>query len=123
MTWLSLTLEALQEEDIDTVVRAAWDLARADGFLDWTSAVYRRPAQDGNSTLFFSPAARALGQALGATACARPNRDGLHLIAGEHRASHDYFAGVERLASGRGTVHLPRTQMPTDTGPSSLMSI
>jgi hypothetical protein len=123
MAWLSLTLEALQEEDIDTVIRAAWDLARADGFLDWRSAVFRRSSQDGNATLFFSPPARALGEALGAASCARPNRAGLHLVAGEPRASDDYFAGVERLASGRGTLHVPHSHMPTDTGPSSLVPV
>lgn len=86
MAWFSLRVEAGCNQDLRLVLHAAWTVAFEDASLNFRCAVFCMKEVGGGSTLFFSPEARALADALGAKPCRNPSREGLTLVVGDARA-------------------------------------
>jgi hypothetical protein len=112
MGWSDLNLTGGQDEELNAILRRAWLISYADGFLDFKSAVFRKQLPDGASIVYFSPAAEDLGNAFGARPCTRPAADGLRLLAGDDRAWETYFADKVPARKARPTLHLPKRSAP-----------
>ena len=91
MGWTGLDLGADQDEDVHGLLRAAWRIAYGDAFASYRCAVFRERPRDGRSWVYFSPGARELGIAFGASPCRRPDDGELRLVAGEERAWYACF--------------------------------
>lgn len=88
MGWSSLRI-AGGALDIDW--QSLWTTAYADASLCFRDAIFRRFVATGGSILYFSPGARAIGEALGAKSCDRPVAEGLHMVVGDDWAWKAHF--------------------------------
>jgi hypothetical protein len=107
MSWSRLDLEPGQGDDFDSVLRLAWAIPYDDAFLNYRCGVFRRFLEAGRSTLYFSPAARELGDAFGAKLCDPPDRAGLRLVAGDGRSWDSCFPRADCGRPARASLHLP----------------
>jgi hypothetical protein len=93
MGWTGFELSTDQADDVNVMLRAAWDIAYSDAFASYMCAVFREPSSHGMSRVYFSPGARELGAAFAANPCRRPRADGMKLVAGDERAWFACFEG------------------------------
>lgn len=104
MDWWSLDLFDSVGDEVDSMWRAAWNVAYADAPLAYRCAVFRRSRPGDGATIYFSPRARELAEAFGAEPCARPAPAELQLITGDDRAWEVYFPGWRGADSGAGAL-------------------
>jgi hypothetical protein len=105
MPWSCLHIEA-NREDIEVVLRSAWEKAYADAFLNFRHAVFR----DRSTAIYFSPATLDLAEAFGATTCDAPTKEGLRLVAGDSRSWDVWFPSQAQRPQKRRTLHLPQRE-------------
>lgn len=106
MGWSSLEVAAGCNEDLRLVLEAAWAVAFQDAFLSFRSALFCKREASGGSTLYFSPGARALADALGAKPCRDPLREELRLVIGDYRAWQACFPSERPARRILGTLRL-----------------
>lgn len=127
MGWWSLDLADIEGGEVDSVWRAAWNVAYAESPLAYRCAVFRRSHPGDGVTIYFSPRARELAEAFGAEPCERPSPADLQLVTGDERAWEVYFPGWRGADSGAGSLATTRFGAsspgelfePTDPSPLS----
>lgn len=126
MGWCSLDLMPGHEDDVNMVLRSAWSTAYGDSALGFRSVVFRGRGARGESTLYFTPAAHELAEALGAQPCKQPERVGLEVAVGDSRAWAIWFSEDEPTGAARPVLHLrkrpgaPLEREPEPSAPAPL---
>lgn len=92
MNWSSLEIDRQTANQAIDAAQAMFMVAAKAGQELTHLAVFSR-ANPGatNVTLYFAPGAKAIGAALGASPCERPNRERLTLLAGDARFVEGLF--------------------------------
>lgn len=93
-SWYFLDLTVGVAELIEDTWKLAWEVSRSGAEPDYSNAIFQKIWPGKGLTLYFSPTARPLAQAFGASPCARPSPADMSLVAGDERAWQIHFGRV-----------------------------
>jgi hypothetical protein len=91
MRWYGLRLVSDHAAAGGPIWKLLWEASVAGEPVDDGNAVFLAQEGDGCVTLYFSPSARLLATAIGASRCRQPDPQGLTLLAGPQRAWDVHF--------------------------------
>jgi hypothetical protein len=126
MNWYSLVLKRGGDGPIDDAWKLAWEVARSPNAIDPSNAIFQKPGPGkAEITIFFTPSARMLAETFGGKRCAKPQADGVTLVAGDERAWAIHFGGesgptpvIERLLRSTRPAPLAPAERPLHFEPT-----
>jgi hypothetical protein len=101
-SWYRLDAAEGVGELVEDVWKLAREVSRFAGEPDYSNAIFLKNRPGTALTLYFSPAARLLAEALGAVPCNRPSPSRMTLVAGDTRAWQIHFGRVFARRATRG---------------------